>query len=526
MIDSNRARTRLLKAFREDNWALVLHRIAPLLKDAPDDAELHFMSGVAHLRIRKLVLALEALDTACRLQPQRADYLAHLATVLVTMRRLARAREVADRAMALSPDDAEVIAMLGRVYLQVNAIEASADALQKAVSMRPGNASYRFDHGYVLAALGDAGAAERELERCIDLEPRRWSAHLSLSKLKKQARESQHLDRLRALLDRYGTDPGAQIFLNMALGKELEDLGEYPQAFRHYARGKAAARSTRPPSAERDHAMFEAIIRAFPAGQPVPRDGDDDASPIFIIGMPRSGTTLLDRIVSSHPDVYAAGELQNFATVLQQASTSPIALLSTPDITEHTRNIDWKQLGAAYIESTRPATAGHPRFTDNLPHNFLYAGFIARALPNARFLCLRRDPLDTCLGNFRQLFELGSGYYDYSLDLLDTGRYFIQFDRLMDHWNSILPGRILDVSYESLVQDPEPSIRKVLEFCGLPWNDACLHSEANPAPVNTPHAWQVRAPIYTSAVGRWRHFANQLEPLRALLVDAGMTLPG
>jgi len=525
MIDTNRARTRLAKAFEEEKWALVLHRAAPLLKEAPEDAALHFMTGVAQLRIRQLDQAIDALETACRLQPERTDYLARFATALAAMRRLARAREVADRAMSLSPDDAETVAMLGRVYLQANAIEAAAEALHKAVSLRPGNASYRFDHGYVLAALGDAGAAERELERCIDLEPRRWAAHLSLSKLRKQTGETQHMDRLRALLERHGADAGAQIFLNLALGKELEDLGEFEAAFRHYARGKAAARGTRPPSAERDRKMFEAITAAFPAGQAVPTDGDPDPAPIFVIGMPRSGTTLLDRILTSHPEVCGAGELQNFATVLQQASTSPIALLSTPDIAAHVRDIDWKRLGAAYIESTRPDTAGSPRFTDNLPHNFLYAGFIARALPNARILCLRRDPLDTCLGNFRQLFEMRSGYYDYSLDLLDTGRYFVQFEQLMDHWKSVLPGRILEVSYESLVQDPEPAIREVLAFCDLPWNDACLHSETNAAPVNTPHAWQVRAPIYTSAVGRWRHFAVQLQPLRDLLSGAGIALP-
>jgi hypothetical protein len=224
-------------------------------------------------------------------------------------------------------------------------------------------------------------------------------------------------------------------------------------------------------------------------------------------------------MLSNHPMVAAAGELQHFPTLLQQASGSPIALLSQPDIAAHLDGIDWTRLGKDYIDSARPVGTTQPRFTDDMPHNFLYAGFIARALPHARIVCLRRDPLDTCLGNYRHLFQLESGFYDYSLDLLDTGRYFIQFDRLMSHWREVLPGHILEVSYESLVSSPETVMRQVLPFCGLPWDDACLHSESNTSPVNTPNAWQVRAPIYTAAVGRWRRYAPQLQALQQLLAD-------
>jgi len=480
------------------------------------------MVGVANLQTGQMPAAVEALGKAAKLEPGRPDYLADYARALAHVRRLPEACAVADRAMPLPSEDARIAEQLGQVYLQALALERAREAFLRAVTQRPGHAPYRFLLGYTLAALGDAGGAERHLESCIDLEPRNWPAHLSLAKLYKQTPETQHLDRLRALLANHANDRGAQIFLNMALGKEYEDLGEYRAAIGHFARGKAAARATRPPSAERDQRMFEALVRAFPTPLPRPDRRDAPDAPIFIIGMPRTGTTLLNRIVSNHPEVVAAGELQTFPTLLQQASGSPIALLSQPDIAAHLDGIDWDKLGADYIDGARPANAKAPRFTDDMPHNFLYAGFIARALPNARILCLRRDPLDTCLGNFRHLFNLDSGFYDYSLDLLDTGRYFIQFDRLMAHWRKVLPGRILEVSYEALVQDPESEVRKLLALCGLPWNEACLHTESNTAPVNTPNAWQVRSPIYTSAVGRWRHYANQIRPLRQLLAQAGI----
>jgi hypothetical protein len=239
--------------------------------------------------------------------------------------------------------------------------------------------------------------------------------------------------------------------------------------------------------------------------------------------MPRSGTTLVGRIISSHPDVYAAGELQNFPVALQHASGSATSFLFNPtEIVARTRDIDWKQLGAAYLTSVRSVAAHTPRFIDKLPHNFLYAGFIANALPNAKIICLRRNPMDTCLSNFRQLFEPPSPYFDYSFDLLEIGRYYVLFDRLMAHWEEVFPGRILKVDYETLVDAQESSSRRMLDFCGLPWHDACLHFEDNLAPVATFSAMQVRTPIYRSAIGRWKKYETQLTELRVLLSEAGI----
>jgi hypothetical protein len=315
----------------------------------------------------------------------------------------------------------------------------------------------------------------------------------------------------------------------MALAKEHEDTDAYPEAFEGYTRAKSAGRRpSRDPirhdSMIRDEKMVTSLIRAFP---PVPTKisgGDATTEPLFIIGMPRTGTTLLERILSSHPEVTSAGELQNFPAALQRASGSALPILFDPALSERIASVDWRALGANYLESTRPVSGQTPRFIDKLPHNFLYAGFIARALPNAKIICLRRDPMDTCIGNFRHLFEQESPYYDYSFDLLDTGRYYVLFDRLMAHWRSVFPGRILEVNYETVVESQETSTRLLLEFCGLPWDDACLRFEKNLAPVNTPNAWQVRTPIYRNAIKRWKKFEPQLQALRALLEDAGITI--
>lgn len=310
----------------------------------------------------------------------------------------------------------------------------------------------------------------------------------------------------------------------MALGKEYEDCEDYPAAFTHYTMGKAAARRNLDYSIAQDEALFEAITKAFPAPQTV-ASGYPTHEPIFVIGMPRSGTTLVERIITSHPDVFSAGELMNFGLVLKRATGSQTTQLLDADTIARAQKMDWAAIGANYLASTRPATGHMPRFVDKLPHNFLYVGWITRALPNAKIICLRRDPLDTCLGNFRQLLPWQSPYYGYSFDLLDTGRYYAMFERLIAHWRRVLPGRIHEIRYEELVTSQDACTRRLLEFCDLPWHESCLHFEDNTAPVNTASAVQVRKPVYHSALQRWRKYEPQLAELRAVLCGQSIDLP-
>jgi hypothetical protein len=348
---------------------------------------------------------------------------------------------------------------------------------------------------------------------------------LSLAQLRRQTPTSNHVERLQAQLSQTGTDATsapALICLHLALAKEYEDLADYPNAFKHLARGKTAG-ANRDYSIRQDEALFTAIAETIP--QPhTTAEGCPSEEPIFIIGMPRTGTTLVERIISSHPEVHSAGELLNFGMSLKHLSGSPPSAWINAETIARARDVDWRQLGETYLSSTRPGTAHKPRFIDKLPHNFLYAGFIANAFPNAKIICLRRDPMDTCLSNFRQLFPSRSSHFGYSYDLLDTGRYYVLFDRLMAHWQRMFPGRILEVQYETLVDAQESSSRQLLDFCGLPWHDGCLHFEQNPSPVATASVVQVREPIYRSALQRWKHYAPQLRELHGLLREAGIRL--
>ncbi|MGB5940865.1 MAG: sulfotransferase [Rhodanobacter sp.] len=494
---------------------------AQALRMQPDHPEAHYLAGLAAMALRQLPQALEHLHQAASLQPRHPAYAVQFARALVRAHRSGDALQVANVASALSPQDPLLLDALGTVYTQCHALERAAVAFRRAVALAPGNPVCHFNFATSLIFSGDTAQAESELEACLALAPDYWPAYDMRSRLRRQTPADNHVDALLSLLARTNGNPTAQLQLQLALAKEYEDLGEYARAFEHITAGKAMNRASRSYSFARDEAIVQALIRAFPEPRPQPPGCLSD-EPIFVTGMPRSGTTLVERILSSHPEVYAAGELENFGITLERLSGARSAVMLEPAVIERACHIPWVQLGDIYLSSTRPATSLKPRFIDKLPHNFLYIGFIANALPNARIICLRRNPLDTCLSNFREPFAETSPFHGYSFDLLDTGRYYILFDRLMAHWKRVLPGRVLEVDYETLVTSQETSTRQLLAHCDLPWNDACLHFERNRSPTGTASSVQVRAPIHQGAVRRWKKYEAQLAGLRELLTAAGI----
>lgn len=526
MTDPAELYEQLTTAFNQRSWRRALDLAARLEPLGPPHAGVYYIAGIAHLELQQMSPALEYLRRATILEPSRAEFAAHYAKALALTRQNRDAKVVADRALTLSQADPLTLDTLGVIFTQVGDYAGAVNVFRRAATLAPKEASYRYNLATSLIAAGNLDGAEVALECCISLDPQYWRAHLTLSQLKRQTPNNNHVGRLESLLLKIqpnAPNTAALVCINMALAKEYEDIADYAEAFKHLVSGKSAGGANRNYSIRQDEALFEAIIEAchIPTS---PTKGYQSSEPIFIIGMPRTGTTLVERIISNHPDVYSAGELLNFGMSLKQASGSVTPALIDPDVVHLARNIDWKQLGETYISSTRPATGQKLRFIDKLPHNFLYAGFIANALPYAKIICLRRDPMDTCLSNFRQLFAPKSPYFDYSFDLLDIGRYYVLFDRLMSHWRRVFPGRILEIEYETLVDAQEVSSRQLVAFCGLPWNDNCLRFENNPTPVATASAVQVRAPIYRSALKRWKKYAPQLGSLHKLLSEAGITI--
>lgn len=512
---------RALTAFQQKEWRRAYDLSVNLLQQRPNQAEACYLAGLAAVELQQWPMALKHLRQATQIDPKCADYAAQLAKILSLANATGDALREASRALGLSPRDSSTLDTLGVVYTRANAHERAASLFRRAATRSPDNPVFRFNFAMSLMYAGDTEAAEAQLEASLSLDPRYWRAHSSLTMLRRQTQESNHVERLLSLSQQTVGDATAQMYLNMALGKEYEDQDDFTKAFEHFTKGKAALKGNQPSSIKRDEALFEAMTRAFPEQQPQ-STGYPTEEPIFVVGMPRSGTTLVERIISSHSYVYSAGELQNFGLALKQASGVRTPSLLDLETIAKSRNLPWDRLGEKYLFSTRPLTDGKPHFIDKFPHNFLYIGFIANALPKAKIICLRRNPMDTCLSNFRELFTAGSEFHGYSLDVLDAGRYYILFDRLMEHWKRVFPGRILEVEYETLVDTQEASTRQLLEYCDLPWSDACLRFEQNGAPVTTASSVQVRAPIYRSSIRRWKKYEPQLTELRDLLTNAGI----
>jgi tetratricopeptide (TPR) repeat protein len=523
MTDPAQLFSLLVTAFNQSQWQRAKELAPRVLKLAPRHPLVCYIAGVAHMELQEMPYALTYLHEATLLEPGRADFAVSFAKALILVRRTREALLAADKALALMPQDQMAFDTLGVVYTQANAHARAATAFRHAVELAPAHAPYRFNLATALVAVGELDSAESELEACIGLDPTYWKAHLTLSQLRRQTPDKNHVARLLSLLPRAELNAEGQTYLSMSLAKEYEDLGEYSSAFEYFVRGKSATRAISNYSIASDEALFEALTNAFPEPEET-ASGDPTDEPIFVIGMPRTGTTLVERIITSHPQVYSAGELQNFAVLLKRASGSKTQSLFDKECIASLKHVDWKQLGADYLASTRPATGDKAHFIDKLPHNFLFVGFIAHALPNAKIICLRRDPVDTCLSNFRQLFSHTAQYYGYSFDLLDTGRYYALFDRLMAHWKRVFPGRILELEYEALVDSQEEQSRRLLDFCGLSWDESVLRFEENQAPVSTASAVQVRAPIYRTSMKRWKKYEAHLGDLQNLLAQSGIAL--
>ncbi|MGH8147885.1 MAG: sulfotransferase [Rhodanobacteraceae bacterium] len=444
--------------------------------------------------------------------------------------RLSRvALPTADRVLArfpdplAMPDQLATLDMLGAAYSMNNAYQRGVDVNRRAVSLAPDDARTHYNLAAASMFTGDFAGAEREIARCLELQPTLWDGYTLQSKVRSRDAEHHHVDELLALLERFGVQPRARERLNLALAKEYEGLHDYARAFDCLMEGNAAGKSYRGYDFQRDQQLFDALMRHGPTAQPA-ASGYDTDEPILVFGMPRSGTTLVERILSSHPQVKSCGELKQFSMLLKCMSGSASADLIDADTVIRCRSLDWKELGERYLAGTRPLSGQVPHFVDKFPHHFLYAGYLANALPRARMICVRRNPLDTCLSNFREVFSESSTLHGYAGDLMGIGRYYILFDRLMTHWQRAFPGRILEISHEALVQNQQAGTRTMLEFCGLPWDPACLAFEANRAPVATASAAQVRSPVHQHAARRWKFYEKQLAELGDVLIRAGISI--
>ncbi len=428
------------------------------------------------------------------------------------------------------PADPILRARLGTTLVAMQCVERGLTHLRAAADARPDAPDVLYHLGSALASLGRFDQAEACFETALAagsadarLTPAHLAAvqlapiHLALARLRRWTPERNHLDRLRAIRLATKSNPGAGAALHFALFKELDDLGLTEQAWETLATANLlAGQAVGGWSPKRDRALIAALMRRFPTALlDRARSTEDASGPIFIVGLPRTGTTLVERILGAHSQVRALGELPFFPNLLRAAAGGREPIL-TAAVVDRMKAVDWRALGAAYLEQAAAIAGGQTVFTDKTPFNSLLIGPLRLALPNARIVLLSREPMDALFSAHRMWLP-GDDAYRWSHRLEDLADHFRGHQRLMNHWRAGLGGRLIEVSYETLVDQPQAEIRRLLAACGLAFEEACLRPEAAPGAIQTLSSAQARAPIGTASVGGWRRYEAQLAPLRARL---------
>lgn len=497
--------------------------LSQALKLNPKYAEAHNNIANAFMVKELYDKAAAAYNRALKLKPDYPEAMIGLSRVFKEKNRLDDAVVIVRRALEVNPDKSEAYVALGDIYLLQGDYEACAAAYGRALEMDGSLLGAHLGLGQLRLEQGRIDEAQRAFQQAMEISPDEVAPYVSMA----QARKVKAADPVVKRLEQEATKLGSMtatkaMSLHFSLGKIYDDLKDYDRAFPHFLEGCRIKRSRIQYSAD-NHEKAALNICKFFNPQNIERlrgGGDPSDLPIFVLGMPRSGTTLVETILASHPEVFAAGELHDILRIANQPKVgvqSEGFPLSMQGLTAD----DLAKMGSRYIAGLRKHNAAARKITDKMPANFMALGLIHLMLPNARIIHVKRNPADICLSMFTKNFN-NSQLHSY--DLVELGRFYVDYARLMEHWHRVLPeGSFCEVQYEELVADPEVQSRRLVEYCGLAWHDACLSPHKTERTVKTASITQVREPVYTSSVERWRSYGKFLQPLLAALGEYAPT---
>jgi|CXWL01.1.fsa_nt_gi tetratricopeptide (TPR) repeat protein len=504
------------------NGAAVLYRQA--LASDPKNVDALRLLGVA---CSLLGLRAEAEDSARRavaLAPNYSQAWVDFGTVLSDLGKREEAVQAFLRAVSLRPNDQAAHVRLGHALVIADEIEMAERAYRKALEMRQDDPYCLMGLGHALKTLGRTEEAITCYRSSLAIDPTLGEAWWALADLKTYRFSEKDRQAMEQLLAIEGLSPISRANAAYALGKACEDAGQYDEAFARYAHGAEVQRAQVRYDRAATRRMISRIKSIFTGEflQSHEGHGSDDASPIFIVGSPRSGSTLIEQILASHSNVDGAGELPIVPDLISEITSARSDGLAYPEAVRLFEPSHFKMVGEAYIQRALRYRGSGAFFTDKLPQNFASIGLILLALPNAKIIDARRHPLDSCFGTFKQMFARGQ---EYSYDLSEIGDFYLDYDSLMRHWDEVAPGRVLRVDYEDVVLDLDGQTRRLLAYCGLPFEDSCVRFYESARAVNTASSEQVRRPLYKSSLGAWRRFAGRLRELEVQLAPAIDALP-
>lgn len=439
-----------------------------------------------------------------------------LGTVLKELHHYEKAVEVLNDALSLQPENALTHYFLGAALAMAARPADAVEAYQRAVELDPELPGAHIGLGHVLKTVGDQEKGIAAYRRAIELRPNFGETYYSLANLKTFRFTPSDIDEMNQRVGDTSLPVDCRVHFAFALGKAYEDLKEYGKSFENYALANRLHRDTiayDPVQTEIAHERMRETFSDAYFQQNKGAEGCQAPDPIFIVGLPRSGSTLLEQILASHSLVDGTSELPDIS-MIAQSLTKPKIGQAFPQCMPDLSSQVVKELGESYLEQTRRHRGTAPFFTDKMPNNFVYVGFIKAILPNAKIIDARRHPMDSCFGCFKQHFAKGQTF---TYDLFELGEFYLEYLQMMEHWDAVLPGEVLRVQYENVVEDLEPEVRRILEFCGLPFEEGCVHFHENKRAVRTASSEQVRQPIYKDSVQTWRRFGSNLDSLRDIL---------
>jgi tetratricopeptide (TPR) repeat protein len=440
------------------------------------------------------------------------------ANVLVRQQRLEEADVQAEKLLAVEPGNPNFRILKGLVLVRMGKHEEALQIYEQVLGSYPNQGRAQMSYGHTLKTVGRLEDAIQAYRKCVELTPEAGEAYWSLANLKTFRFSDEDIEQMRAQVTTEGGDPDDQAHIAFALGKALEDREQFDESFHYYRRGNAIRSVNHRFNPKVNVFNTARQIRVFTPEFITSRQdqGCPAPDPIFIVGLPRAGSTLLEQILASHSQVEGTTELTDIIAISRRLADksrqNPAG--KYPEILAQLPPERFRELGESYLETTRIQRSDLPYFIDKMPNNFQHIGLIHLILPNAKIIDARRHPMACCFSGFKQLFARGQTF-TYSLDHI--GRYYRDYVILMDHWDRVLPGRVLRVDYEDMVADTESQIRRLLDYCGLAFEDACLRFYETRRAIRTPSAEQVRQPIYTQGLEQWRNYESHLEPLKESL---------
>ena len=430
------------------------------------------------------------------------------------------AREV----LKLAPETAESYMVYASAIGQAGGHEEAIEAYEKALEIAPDRAGALSSIAHHQKTIGQQDAAIDSYRRAIEVKPDHAEAYWSLANLKTFRFTDDEVAAMEALLETDDLPEEARAQVHNALGLEMEGRRDYDRAFHHFEKCNEARRPLELYDPVETETTCDRMIALFTPEFIASHTGNQDAdvTPILVVGLPRSGSTLIEQILASHSQVDGTHELGDLSRAVHLMRKQKPRRGRFPEMLGELTDDQWQWIGDEYLRRTEIHRAGSPFFVDKNPNNFIHAGIVRLAIPNAKIINARRHPLDSCLGSFKQLFASGQPF---TYDATELCEYYLQYQRLMDHWHAVLPGFVLDVHYESVVADLETEVRRILEFCGLPFEEACLRFHETERAVKTASSEQVRRPIYSSSVNLWRNYEAHLGEMVHILKPRLLALP-